>query len=74
MRYTTPESVGGTTFAYRLSITQAGYRYYGTLEGKPFSLLITPGECSDGMSDMVYPYTATLKIGDRTEQGCAKKL
>lgn len=29
-------------------------------------------ECSDGMSDRVYPYTVTLRLGDQTMQGCAR--
>ena len=36
-----------------------------------FDLMITPGECSDGMSDRTYPYTATLLVGDEQRQGCA---
>ena len=34
-------------------------------------MTVTPGACSDGMSDRTYPYTVTLKIGDDTREGCA---
>ena len=29
------------------------------------------GECSDGMSDRVYPLTAEVAVGDETLKGCA---
>lgn len=32
---------------------------------------LTPGECSDGMSDRKWPYSAELKIGDEVLKGCA---
>lgn len=32
---------------------------------------LTPGECSDGMSDRQWPYAAELKIGDEILKGCA---
>lgn len=28
------------------------------------------GDCSDGMSDLKYPYTAEVKVGDATLKGC----
>lgn len=81
--YTTPEQPEGV----RLN---SGWGIYGDnskgatgpkhlsfvakLKGEILILEIKPGECSDGMSDTIYTYFATLKIGDRTEQGCAKKL
>jgi len=34
-------------------------------------VMITPGECSDGMSYYVYPFTATLQVGDEQRNGCA---
>ena len=36
-----------------------------------FDLSVTPGACSDGMSDRTYPFTATLLIGNEQRQGCA---
>jgi uncharacterized membrane protein len=33
--------------------------------------MITPGVCSDGMSDRTYPFVATLRLGDETRNGCA---
>lgn len=34
-------------------------------------LMLTPGRCSDGMSDLVYPYSATWVHDGRTWRGCA---
>lgn len=36
-------------------------------------LVIKKGSCSDGMSDRVYPYDATVILGDRVLEGCAYK-
>lgn len=36
-----------------------------------FSLTITKGECSDGMSDNTYHYKAVFTYGDKTLNGCA---
>jgi uncharacterized membrane protein len=33
-------------------------------------MMVTPLECSDGMSDRIYPFTVTLKIGDDLRSGC----
>jgi len=32
---------------------------------------VTPGACSDGMSDRSYPYTVTLQVRGEQRQGCA---
>jgi uncharacterized membrane protein len=61
------DSSGGATEQKHLS-------FVAKLNGEVLILEIRPGECSDGMSDTVYAYKAKLKIGERTEQGCAKKL
>jgi uncharacterized membrane protein len=34
-------------------------------------LLVTPGSCSDGMSDRTYPFTARMVYGALTLTGCA---
>ena len=36
-------------------------------------LVIKKGNCSDGMSDRVYPYDATLILGNQVLEGCAYK-
>lgn len=45
-----------------------------TADGKPFIVtLVNEGSCSDGMSDLVYPYVAVVTLGDLTFRGCAYK-
>lgn len=48
-----------------------GLGFSGKHAGAAFHLAVTPGECSDGMSDRTYPYTATVQTGDVTLFGCA---
>lgn len=70
-RYTTPENIDGVSFAVDRFAGNNGLGFTGTIEGVSFDLTVTPGECSDGMSDRTYPYTATLLIGGETRNGCA---
>ncbi|MGB3738274.1 MAG: hypothetical protein WA948_02860 [Pontixanthobacter sp.] len=69
--YTTPENPDGATIQVRRFAGMNGLGYSGTLDGAAFDLAITPGTCSDQMSDRSYPYTATLRLGDETRNGCA---
>ena len=45
------------------------------LNGQPSGLLVIRkvDACSDTMSDIVYPYNATLILGNRVLEGCAQK-
>lgn len=71
LTYTTPENIEGTTIAIERFTGQGGLGFAGMLDGQSFDLLVTPGECSDGMSDRTYPFVATLKLGEEQRQGCA---
>ncbi|GMN15012.1 COG3650 family protein [Altererythrobacter sp. MTPC7] len=71
MLYTTPENADGVRFAVERFTGQGGLGFSGTMEGAPVDMTVTPGECSDGMSDRVYPYTVTLQIGAEQRVGCA---
>ncbi|HST91702.1 MAG TPA: hypothetical protein VLJ13_05840 [Brevundimonas sp.] len=53
--------VQGTTATYEAT----------TGTGATISLMLAATECSDGMSDRVYPLSAIVKIGDETLTGCA---
>ena len=44
----------------------------GTHGGKPFVLEVSPGECSDGMSDNVYALSARFRFGDMDYAGCGE--
>lgn len=69
--YTTPENQDGAKFEVERFAGNNGLGFNGAIEGRPFDLTVTPGECSDGMSDRTYPYTVTLLIGEEQRQGCA---
>ncbi|QZD94513.1 COG3650 family protein [Qipengyuania gelatinilytica] len=70
-RYSTPENPDGTAFAVQRFAGNNGLGFTGAIMGAPFDLTITPGDCSDGMSDRTYPYTATLLLGGNQRNGCA---
>lgn len=69
--YKTPENADGAVVAVERFAGNNGLAYSGELDGKPLDLTVTPGECSDGMSDRTYPFVATLKLGEETRHGCA---
>lgn len=43
------------------------------LGDKPLKITLGVAQCSDGMSDMTYPLTAEVVVGERTYKGCAVK-
>ena len=71
MLYSTPENQAGESIAVRRFAGNNGLGFSGTWDGMPLDLTITPGTCSDGMSDRSYPFVATLKLGDEQRNGCA---
>ena len=71
LRYTTPENQEGAVIAVERFAGNNGVAYSGVLNGSAFDMTVTPGQCSDGMSDRMYPFTVTLKIADETRGGCA---
>lgn len=68
--YSTPENIDGATFAASRFAGNNGLGFSGELDGAAVQVALTPGECSDGMSDRAYPYTATVAIGETTLYGC----
>lgn len=76
--YSSPEEVKRQTFPYVTPMTAANrpddvLRVY-RLRGRPEGMLILKrtSNCSDGMSDKSYPYSATLILGNRAFEGCAQ--
>ncbi len=69
--YQTPDDQAGETITATVTTEGTTTRYSGTLDGKPFILKLTPGTCSDGMSDTVYPLHAVLAVRGEPRQGCA---
>ena len=71
LTYSTVEDPDGTTIAVERFAGNNGLGYSGSLDGTSFDMAITPGDCSDGMSDRTYPFTVTLRIGEEQRTGCA---
>ena len=68
--WTTPDNQPGTQLALTRFAGNGGLGFSGTLEGKPFTATLTPGTCSDGMSDRAFPFVATIAWGGETLAGC----
>lgn len=66
----TPENPDGSRFAAARFAGNNGLGFSGTLDAKAFVATLTPGECSDGMSDRRFPYVATIALGEETLRGC----
>lgn len=71
LTYATPDMPDGTDIAVSRFAGRGGLSWSGTHEGARFALAITPGECSDGMSDRTYPFVATLQVTGEQRSGCA---
>jgi uncharacterized membrane protein len=71
MIYKTPEKPDGEPVTVSRFNGRGGFSYSGTLGGAVFTMAITPGTCSDGMSDRSYPFVATLQRGQEMRTGCA---
>ena len=68
--WTTPEISEGLTIPVKRFAGNNGLGFSGDLDGKFIQIAVTPGECSDGMSDRTYPFTVTMMLGDQQLQGC----
>jgi len=71
LTYATPENIDGTAIAVERFAGRNGLSLSGALDGAPFDMAITPGECSDGMSDRTYPFIVTLEVAGEQRRGCA---
>lgn len=70
--FTTPEDQEGRVMHGRRVPSLVGFVYIGTDGDKDFHLDISPGACSDGMSDNRYDHVATFIYGDITYKGCGE--
>jgi uncharacterized membrane protein len=71
LTYATPDTPDGTDIAVSRFAGRGGLSWTGMFEGSRFALAVTPGDCSDGMSDRTYPFVATLQVAGERRQGCA---
>lgn len=68
--WATPDNQPGTRFAATRFAGNNGLGFTGTVDGQPLTATLTPGECSDGMSDRRFPFVATIALGGETFKGC----
>ena len=69
-KYTKPDQPEGFDFAVTRFAGNNGLGFSGSMEGTGVTISLTPGECSDGMSDRVFPFVATIALGEETLRGC----
>ena len=73
--YSHPEDQSGTRVWTKFSGEAANGTWSGSLGGKPFVMRTRPqANCSDGMSDNVYPIAVALTVGGEQRTGCAEPL
>ena len=68
--YSTMEDQEGREITVERFAGRGGLSFSGTLESNSFDMMVTPGRCSDGMSDRAYPFVVTLRIGEELREGC----
>ncbi|HPB21320.1 MAG: hypothetical protein RL702_324 [Pseudomonadota bacterium] len=78
LSYTSPEQPSPILIEAQITAVgkhgDGGLLYAGQMQGRPIGLTIRAGQCSDGMSDTVYPYKATFTWGDDAAlEGCARE-
>ncbi|WP_347303147.1 hypothetical protein V5740_00535 [Croceibacterium sp. TMG7-5b_MA50] len=70
LRFSDIDDQQGRTVAATFFRGRGGASWSGELDGAPFTLLASEGECSDGMSDRTYPYSVTVERGEQLLSGC----
>ena len=65
LRFTTPQDTSGMRFPPNVPSPIAGDTLVWMAESERAAIhvRIWPTQCSDGMSDRVYPWTATVRVG-----------
>ncbi len=74
LTFTTPEDQAGQVMQGRRRAIGNGVELTGNHAGKPFTLTVTAGECSDGMSDNQYTMVSTFRHGDIDYKGCGEAV
>ena len=72
LTYSTPDDGQGRTIAVIRRDARESVVVEGLLDGSTLQIEVTTGPCSDGMSDIVYPFAVRRRIGDALAQGCAR--
>ena len=72
LAYTTPETMDAPRLLQATRRIDAdGLHLAGEDGGTPFRLDVRRDPCSDGMSDMTYPFSVSWLLDGRTAKGCA---
>ena len=71
LTWSTLENADGEQIVVSRFAGRGGLTFSGTLGGQSFDMALTPGDCSDGMSDRTFPFHATVKLGAQQLNGCA---
>ncbi|MGH9203375.1 MAG: COG3650 family protein [Vicinamibacterales bacterium] len=72
LRFTTPDDQRGIHFPpIAPSVAGDTVAWVGETERAAFDVRIWREQCSDGMSDRVYPYSARVRVDGTTYKGCA---
>jgi uncharacterized membrane protein len=72
--FTTPDDQDGVTLLGRRVPSLVGTVILGSGPKGEFHLGVTPGKCSDGMSDRSYDFASTFIYGGITYKGCAEPV
>ena len=70
LTWSTPENIEGSVIDVERFAGRGGLSFSGALDEAPLDMTVTPGTCSDGMSDYAYPFTVTVQLGGETREGC----
>ena len=68
--YGNPDHPEGWEFPVKRFAGNNGLGFSGDWDGTAVTITLTPGQCSDGMSDRTFPFVATIALGEETLRGC----
>ncbi len=68
--YANPEHPEGYDFSVTRFAGNNGLGFSGMIDEQAVTIALTPGACSDGMSERTYPYVATIALGEAILRGC----
>lgn len=72
LTYSTPQDQAGRTISVVRLVAGRVAVIEGMLDGRLLRLRIGAGPCSDGMSDVVYPFAVERTEGAAVHHGCAR--
>ncbi len=72
--FTTPDDQKGVTLLGRRVPSLVGTVILGSGPKGEFHFGVTPGDCSDGMSDRTHAFNSTFIYGGTTYKGCAEPV